>query len=168
MESTTTGLLGKRHFEGAIRATLILSMIQNTMVGGNLQSVNASTANGLAAFTIPYISCDEPDVMNAITDSFNSTEVDNVLVAVLYSEVQSHCNISNALTVAGWLNLLTVANMDQARRLAELGTQNDNLGMVQIGPDISSLPPGAHVNNPRQGSPIRKSHPFLLTIMQMF
>lgn len=137
------------------------------MVGGNLQSVNASTANGLVAFTIPYISCDEPDVMDAITDSFNTTDVQNVLAAVLYSEVQSHCNISNALTVAGWLSLLTVANMDRARRVAELGTQNDNLGTVQIGPDLSSLPPGAHMNAPQQGSPIRKSNvsrtPFIQT-----
>lgn len=128
------------------------------MVGGNLQNVNASTAIGLTTYTIPYISCDAPDVMKTITSSFNSTDVRNVLAAVLYSELHNHCNISDTLAVAGWLNLLTVSDMKQARQIAGLGLTGDSVGIVQIFPDLSSLPPGTHLHPPRKGSPIRKSN----------
>jgi hypothetical protein len=125
------------------------------VVGGNLQNVNASMATSLPSFTIPYISCDEPDVMKTITDSFNSTNTRNVLAAVLYSENHTHCKISDSLAVAGWLNLFTVFKMDQARQVAALDL-NDSVGIVKILPDLSSLPPGTDLHPRRKGSPIRK------------
>lgn len=131
--------------------------MQNTMVGGNLQNVNASTASGLTTYTIPYISCDDPNVMKTIGDSFNSTDIRNVLAAVLYSQHHTHCNISSALAVAGWLNLLTVSDMHQAQQVAALGLNGDSMGIVQIFPDLGSLPPGTHLQAARKGSPIRKS-----------
>jgi hypothetical protein len=126
------------------------------MVGGNLQNVNASTSIGLPPYTIPYISCDDSDVMKALGNAFNSTDSRNVLAAVLYSESQSHCNISNSLAVAGWLNLFTVSNKDQALQVAALDLNGDSLGVIQISADLSSLPPGTHLHPPRKGSPIRK------------
>jgi Ring finger domain len=127
------------------------------MVGGNLQNVNSSTASRLPAFTIPYISCDDPGVMEAVAESFNSTDEGNVLAAVLYSQLSNHCNISNALADAGWLYLLTVSDMDQARRVASLGLNETSPGIVQIFPDLSTLPPGTNLRPQRKGSPIRKS-----------
>lgn len=126
----------------------------HTKLGGNLLSVNASNATRLPAYTISYISCDEPTVLKAITDSFNSTDVSNVLAAVLYSQLHTHCNISRELARAGWLNLFTVLDADQARKLAALGLGGGSLGIVQITPDLSSLPPGTQLNPPRKGSPI--------------
>jgi hypothetical protein len=131
------------------------------MVGGNLQNVNASNAIRLPAYTIPYISCDESDVTKTVTDSFNSTEISNVVAAVLYSQINTHCNISNALATAGWLSLFTITNVDQARQVAELGLNNESLGIIQIIPDLSSLPPGTQIHPPRKGSPIRKIEQFL-------
>ena len=125
-------------------------------MGGNLQNVNSSTATGLSAFTIPYISCDDPNVMEVISDAFNSTDMRNVLAAVLYSETHTHCRISDTLAVAGWLNLLTVGDTEQAKQVAALGLNNDSVGVIQIAADLSSLPPGTRLNPPRKGSPIRK------------
>lgn len=95
--------------------------------------------------------------MNVIGDAFNSTDARNVLAAVLYSETHSHCRISDTLAVAGWLNLLTVEDMQQAAQIAALGLNDNSVGIIQIAPDLSSLPPGTRLNSPRNGSPIRKS-----------
>lgn len=127
------------------------------MVGGKLQNVNASTATGLLAFTIPYISCDEPDAMKAIGESFNSTNARNVLAAVLYSRTHTHCSISDTLAAAVWLDLLTVFDMDQAKQVAALRLNYDSMVIIQISADLSSLPPGTHLRPPRKGSPIRES-----------
>lgn len=124
------------------------------MFGGNLVNVNASNVGGLPAFTIPYISCDEPDVMTSINDAINSTEVqNNVLVAILYSETHNHCNISGRLAIASWLSLFTLFDVNKARQIAALQPDDDNLGIIQVSPDLSSLPPGT---NERKGSPIRE------------
>lgn len=125
-------------------------------MGGNLLKVNASNATRLPAHTIPYISCDEPSVMEAITDSFNSTDPGNVVVAILYSQVYTHCNISEDLAASGWLNLLTVADTEQAQQVAAIGVSDDSLKSVQITPDPSSLPPGVPAKPPRKGSSIRR------------
>lgn len=123
---------------------------------GNLQDINASSAADLPAYTIPYISCDEPDVLDAINDSFNSTNDGNVVVAILYSQSRTHCNISNALTVSSQLNLLTVADTGQAREVATLDLDNNTRGNVQIYPDLTALPVGTEVSPQRRNSPIRK------------
>ena len=128
-------------------------------MGGNLQNVNASTATGLSALTIPYVSCDDPNVVEVIGDAFNSTDVRNVLAAVLYSETHSHCRISDTLAVAGWLNLFTVGDMEEAKQIAALGLNDDSVGIIQIAPDLSSLPPETRLNATRNGSPIRKAPP---------
>ena len=133
------------------------------MVIGTLQNVNASTATGLSASIIPYISCDEPSAMKTIGDSFNATDAHNILAAVLYSQLRSHCTISEALAAATWLNLLTVSDIDvdQARLLAGPGF-NDSAGNVQISADLTSLPPGTRLQERRKGSPIRKSSQFVV------
>ncbi len=123
---------------------------------GNLQDVNASSATDLPAYTIPYISCDEPDVVEAINDSFNSTNNDNVVVAILYSQSRTHCNISNAMTFSGWLNLLTISDTGQAREVAALDLNNNPRGNVQIFPDLAALPAGTDMSPQRRNSPIRK------------
>ena len=133
----------------------VLISIQDTMVTGKLQDVNASSATGLPINTIPYISCDEPDAMKAITDFFNSTEDPHVTVAVLYSEFQSHCNISSNLALARWLTLVTVSDVDQARQVAELALNEDSAGDVQIFPDPAALSPVPDISPQRRNSPIR-------------
>jgi hypothetical protein len=125
-------------------------------VSGNLQNVNASVARGLPAYTIPYISCDGQDVFEVITDAFNATDIRNVLAAVLYSENHTHCNISKSLAAAEWLNLFTIIDKHEAGLIADLQLSADSLGMVQIFPDLSSLPPGTQLHNHPKGSPIRK------------
>ncbi|KAF7503140.1 hypothetical protein GJ744_004282 [Endocarpon pusillum] len=137
----------------------------STIVGGNLQNVNSSTATGLSAYTIPYISCDDSDVMEVISDAFNSTDVRNVMAAVLYSETHTHCRISDTLAVAEWLNLLTVGDMEQAKQVAALELNNDSIGVIQIAADLSSLPPGTRLDPPRKGSPIPMIILYALTSM---
>jgi hypothetical protein len=126
------------------------------MVGGNLHSVNASTATKLPAFTIPYISCDEPDTIKAIGDSFNATEPRNVLAAVLHSQTHTHCSISDDLVDAIWLNLLTVFDMDKAKQVAALELNTESVGLIQISADLASLPTGTQLRHARKGSPIRE------------
>jgi hypothetical protein len=126
------------------------------MVGGNLHSVNASTATALPALTVPYISCDEPDAMKAIGESFNSTDPRNVLAAVLHSQTHAHCSISDDLATAGWANLLTVVDMEKAKKVAALELNTNSAGIIQISADLASLPPGTQLRHARKGSPIRE------------
>jgi hypothetical protein len=142
-------------YQGIVAPVLIC--VQNSLFIGNIQDVNASSATDLPAYTIPYISCDEPEVVKAITDSFNSTDDLNVVVAVLYSQSHTHCNISSGLAGARWLNLLTVSDRDQAREIAALDLTNLTAVNVQIRPDLAALPPGTGVTPQRRNSPIRKS-----------
>ena len=138
-----------------------LICLQNTIFIGNLQDANSSSATNLPPYAIPYISCDEPEVMQTITNSFNATIDGNVYVAVLYSESHTHCNISAELAGAGWLDLLTVSDRDQAREVAALDLNNNTLGNVQIVPDLAALPPNTDVNPQRRNSPIRESDQLL-------
>ena len=126
------------------------------MAGGNLHSVNASTATKLPAFTVPYISCDEPDTMKAIGDSFNATEPRNVLTAVLYSQTHTHCSISDDLVNAVWLSLLTVFDLDKAKQVAALKLNTESVGVIQISADLASLPAGTQLRHARKASPIRE------------